>query len=177
MSLLVAKVTAPAGLTMAIFNVGQLVVMSALFSSAMAWNIPLAAKNRSPSQSQVVPGVFGHTVQFRTKGSVSRVKCPMSGAEQKAETSGFVQGALLRMFGPTAILFTIALEGHIQVTGPWSKLDLVDALMAFTEITFLSEVFCKTAPRSLVYADWADLERQLVQGCLLEQFGHSNICF
>jgi hypothetical protein len=93
----------------------------------------------------MVHGVFGvHTAQFRAK----RVKCQMSGlppslppsTEQKPETSGsFLQGALLRIFGPTALSFIIALEGHIQFTGPLSKLDLVDALMAFTEITVLSE--------------------------------------
>uniref|UniRef100_A0A7S0N618 Uncharacterized protein n=1 Tax=Cryptomonas curvata TaxID=233186 RepID=A0A7S0N618_9CRYP len=105
----------------------------------MAWNIPLVSKIHSQRQIQKVNGVLGHTVQFRTKRSVSRVKCRMSGAEQKPETGGSsLQGALLRIFGPTALSFMIALEGHIQFTGPLSKLDLVDALMAFTEITVLT---------------------------------------
>lgn len=124
---------------------GQLMIMSALLSSAMAWNVPLVSKLCCPSQVQVVNGVLGHTVQFQTKRSVRRVvECRMSGAQNKPETSGsFVQGALSRIFGPAALSFIIALEGHIQITGPRSKLDLIDALMAFTEITVLSEFFMR----------------------------------
>jgi hypothetical protein len=64
----------------------------------------------------------------------------MSGAEQKPETNGsFLQGALLRTLGPTIVCFIVALEGHIQFTGPWSNSDVVDGLMAFTEIFVSSE--------------------------------------
>jgi hypothetical protein len=123
--------------SMAAKILAQLVAIAALLSSAIAWHIPLIAKVRSPSPVQ---NVFGHTLQFQANRRLSRVVIRMSGAEQKPETSGsFLQGALLRIIGPSALSFMIALEGHIQITGPWSKLDLVDALMAFTEITVLSE--------------------------------------
>ena len=135
--------------TMAASILGQLMAIAALLSTAMAWHIPLIAKIRSPSPVQLiakihspspVQNVFGHTLQFQANRRLSRVVIRMSGAEQKPETSGsFLQGALLRIIGPSALSFMIALEGHIQITGPWSKLDLVDALMAFTEITVLSE--------------------------------------
>ena len=149
-------------------------VVAALLSSATAWNIPIIAKIRIPSQVQ---GVFRSTTQFQTKQRMKWVGCRMSGSEQRPETSGsFLQGALLRILGPMTISFIVALEGHIQVTGPLSKLDLVDGLMAFFEVFLLSELFFILLPNCEACAELANSELQLVQDFLSGWYGHSNIC-
>ena len=48
-----------------------------------------------------------------------------------------VQGALVRLSGATAFSLLAAFECHKDFTGPLSKVELLNGLMALTEVTVL----------------------------------------
>jgi hypothetical protein len=59
------------------------------------------------------------------------------GAAGQKPKESLVQGALLRLTGATTVSILAAVECHKDFTGPLSKVDLLNGLMALTEISVL----------------------------------------